>query len=265
MSKRNYINYDYNYRESLMNQIKVNKRADLPQNILKLLNNNINYYNTNLKDNLYYSIERNAKTQKNKIPLSLNKKNMKKVTEEKAKNSIKNTLKKTINTYSNENRTKDGNIFEELQNNKYLRPMLCTSNINNKLLKCQIEEPIQNICTLSLKKYINHNIEIPFAKIKSPEKNNNNEISDENTINYYNLDNKSSNNTVLKKTNNFFSPNNEILYLGDKNTNNSFVDKDNSFKIIKYLSRYSINNMKKYSASLECKTKKIFIVKKEKK
>ena len=270
MNKRNNVdyiydyNYDYNYRESLMNQIKVNKRTDKSPNTLKYYNYHNDNNNINSKDNLYYSIEKKTKIQKNKIPLSLNKKNMNKVSKEKTKKIVKNNnnidkFKKTINTYSNENRIKDGNIIEELQNNKYLRPMLCASNINKKLLKCRIEEPIKNIYTLSLKKYINNNIELPFEKIKSPEKiNNNDDICDAKTINYYNLNNKTSNRNILK-SNNYFSPNKEIVSIGEKKNNNSFMDKDNSFSLSNYLSKYSINNMKKYSASqLRMQKKKDF-------
>ena len=113
MSKRNYNNY--NYRESLMSQIKVNKRKE-NQNIFKfynILNNNIN-----MKDNSYYSIDRKTKMQKCKIPLSLNKKNVKKLPNEKSKNIMahvnRDTIKKTISTYSNDIRVKEGNIIEDL-------------------------------------------------------------------------------------------------------------------------------------------------------
>ena len=175
MNKNDYkINdYNYNYQQYLNNQIKVNKRSDIVNYSSKYNNYHKMNNNSNDKDNLYYTIIKKSKTQKNKIPLSLNKKNIKKVSEEKIKNSLKysnrDNFKKTINTISKENRIKEGNIIEDLQNNKYLRPMLCTTNINNKLLKCQIEAPIKNIFTLSMK---NYNVELPFETNKSPPKNN---------------------------------------------------------------------------------------------
>ena len=89
MSKRNYIEYDYNYPESLMNQIKVNKKAEIKPNTLNYFNLHKNNNNINANNNYYYNIEKKTKTQKNKIPLSLNKKNMKKVSEEKKKNNVK--------------------------------------------------------------------------------------------------------------------------------------------------------------------------------
>ena len=117
MSKRNYENYDYNYnyQQSLINQIKVNKKKEIPINNSKYYNyKKVNNNGINFKDNLYYTIEKNTKTHKSKIPLSLNKKNIKKVSEEKSNNTNKysnrDTYKKTINTFSNENRIKEGNI-----------------------------------------------------------------------------------------------------------------------------------------------------------
>ena len=175
MSKRDYkiYDYNYNYQESLNSQIKVNKRSDIANPSSKYNNYHKMSNNSNNKDSLYYNIDKKTKIQKNKIPLSLNKKSIKKVPEDNIKNSLKynnhDTFKKTINTYSNENRVKEGNIIEDLQNNKYLRPMLCATNINNKLIKCQIESPIKNIFTLTLK---NYNIGLPFELYKSPQKNN---------------------------------------------------------------------------------------------
>ena len=239
MSKRNYNNY--NYRESLMSQIKVNKRKE-NQNIFKfynILNNNIN-----MKDNSYYSIDRKTKMQKCKIPLSLNKKNVKKLPNEKSKNIMahvnRDTIKKTISTYSNDIRVKEGNIIEDLQNNKYLRPMLCASNISNKLMKCKIEEPIKNICTLSLNKYIQNNIELPFEKKSSPKKNEN-DISSENKINFYNLNNIK----TREQFNNIFSPKNEEFYSEENKNNNSFAGNGQN-QLNNYMLRYSSINLKKY-------------------
>ena len=161
MSNRNYNDFDYNYRETLMNRIKVNKRANENNKSLKYYNFNNFNRNFNTKDNLYYSIEKRPKNQRNKIPVAFKQNSLKKITKEQvntiSKYSNRNTYKKTINTYSG-NRIKDSNIFEELQNNKYLRPMLGNSNIDTKLLKCKIEEQIKNIGTLSLKNYFANNI-----------------------------------------------------------------------------------------------------------
>ena len=242
MSKANYN--DYNYRESLINRIKVNKR----------INNSNNIKNISAKDNLYYSLEKNAKMQKYKIPSLLTKINRKKLNEivEENSNNIakyanRDIFKKTINTYSNDTRSKEGNIFEELQNNKYLRPMLGTTNINTKLLKCQIEHPIKNINTLSLKKYFANNIELPFEKYKSPQKYNYNkdEMSADDKTNFYNLNNRTAIEKFNINVNNGFSPNNDMLYSGENNSN-SLAYSGDSFLLNNYLVKYSSNNIKKY-------------------
>jgi len=243
MSKIKYN--DYNFGESLMNRIKVNKRPNI--------NNNIK--NISSKDSLYYSMEKKAKMQKNKIPSLLTKNNRKKLNEiikENNNNIVKyvnrDTFKKTINTYSNEARSKEGNIFEELQNNKYLRPMLGTTNINTKLLKCQIENPIKNIDTLSLKKYFANNIEFPFQKYQSPQKYNynNDEISADDKTNLYNLNNRTAIERFNINLNNGYSPTNDMLYVGENNSN-SLAYSGDSYLLNNYLVKYSSNNIKKYA------------------
>ena len=244
MSKINYN--DYNYGESLMNRIKVNKR----------LNNNNNIKNINTKDSFYYSTEKKTKMQKNKNPSLLIKNNRKKLNEiiEGNSNSMvkyvnRDNYKKTISTYSNETRSKEGNIFEELQNNKYLRPMLGTTNINTKLLKCQIENPIKNISTLSLKKYFANNIEFPFQKYQSPQKynyNNNDEISAEDKTYLYNLNNRTAIERFNINLNNGFSPSNDMLYVGENNSN-SLAYSGDSYLLNNYLVKYSSNNIRKYA------------------
>ena len=137
MSNRYHIYYDYNYQDTSMNRIKVNKRSEIPRNTLKLKNYQKISDKIKGKDNFYYSIEKKSKTQKNKIPTSLNKKNIKKPLEINTYIAMgysnRDTYKKTISIYNNVNKDNEFNLFEELQKNKYLRPMLGSSNIDNKL------------------------------------------------------------------------------------------------------------------------------------
>ena len=100
--------------------------------------------------------------------------------------SNRDTYKKTISIYNDVNKDNEFNLFEELQKNKYLRPMLGSSNIDNKLFKCQIEK---NISISSLKKYFSNNLEFSIDKYKSPQKRNN-DISSVNKSNEYNLNNR---------------------------------------------------------------------------
>ena len=205
MRKRNIYNiYDCNYNyddiygNSLMNKITVNKKSNISSKTLRLMSGyRINSKNKIYKDNLCYG----------------NKSKRKKLSEEKSNNKKiiyynREPYKKTINTYSNDNRMKERNIFEELQNNKYLRPMLGTSNINKKLLKCKIEEPIKNIYTLSLRNYF-ANIDLPFQKSQSPQKQNINNIYNEENIYQYKFNNRTSMDRFNININNDYFPYNE--------------------------------------------------------
>ena len=193
-------------------------------------------------------MEKNCKIQK----LSFNRNNISVLEKEKSKNSMKSmksskqdTFKKTINLYSSENHKKEGNIIEDLQNNKYLRPMLDTSNINIKLLKCQIEEPIKNISNFSLKKYINKygifsnyshspNKEKNEDKINSISSMKNRSAMDKSGVEF-NLNNRSSNN-------------NKISLLSENSNSNSFIKKKDPYQINKYMLNQSPTNLKKYSS-----------------
>ena len=237
-----YYDYDDNSdRNSFLNKITVNKKPNIISKTLKLISNR----RANIKNNKY----KNIFYYENKI-------NRKKLSEEKSDKKInynREPYKKTINTYSNDYRMKERNIFEELQNNKYLRPILGTTNINKKLLKCQIEEPIKNMCTLTLRNYF-ANIELPFQKSQSPQKPNINDIYDEDNIYSYSLNNRTVVDRFNININNEYSPFNEnlenITYQG-KNNSNSFVYREeyNNKNYNNYLLRYSENNIKKYTSN----------------
>ena len=128
--------------------------------------------------------------------------------------------------------------------------MLGNSNIDTKLLKCKIEEPIKNIGTLSLKNYFANNIEFPFQKFQSPQKhnyNNNNDLSVEEKLNLYKLNNKTAMERFNINISNGFSPSKEIIFVGDNNSN-SFAYSGDSYVLNNYLLKYSTNNIKKFSA-----------------
>ena len=244
MLKKIYNDFDDNYRESLINRIKVNKKGEPTYtDILKYYN--LSYINNKAdisKDILYY--EKKSKIHK----LSLNRNNISILGKEKTKNTMKlskhDTFKKTINIYSSENQKKQGNIIEDLQNNKYLRPMLDTSNINIKLLKCQIEEPIKNISNFSLKEYINKYGF--FSQLsKSPNIENN-----EDKINISKINNRSALEIIDTdfNLNDRSSINNKISLLSENNKSNSFIKKKAPQKNNKYILNESPTNLKKYSS-----------------
>ena len=194
MYKNNYNDLDYNNHVLLDNKIKVNKKGYIKNSDILQYSNfqNLNP-KINFKDGLYYSLEKKYKKSNNKNNLSFNINNISIVSNDNAKNVIKlskpDAYKKTININSNQNQKKEGNIIEELQNNKYLRPMLGTNNIDIKLLKCQIDEPIKNINNFSLQKYINkHKISMKNTQLSQKDKN---RLQSEDKINTYDLNNKS--------------------------------------------------------------------------
>ena len=255
MRKRNYneckYNYGKSYQNSLLNRITVNKNSNINSKTLRSTNYRRIKTNSNKdKDNLYY--EKKLKLFKNKNLTFVNRNKRNKLSEEKINdNKIKyynkEPFKKTINTYSNENRYKDRNIFEELQNNKYLKPMLVTTNIDKKLLKCKIEEPIKNMCSLSLRNYFS-NVEFPVKNIQSPKKDLN-EAYDEDNINLYNLNNRTVMDRFNININCEFSPANDNTINSKKNNSSSFVFRGESNNLNNNLLRYAINNVKNYPLS----------------
>jgi len=238
-------NNDNNSQNLLMNKITVNKKP----NVLNKTLRQYNYRRPGEQRNDLSYYKKGSKSLKYKNPSLFNKNKRSKFSEEKINvNKMKyynrELYKKTINTYSNDNKYKDRNILEELQSNKYLRPMLVTNNINTKLLKCKIEEPMKNICTLSLRNYFS-NSELPFQKSQSPHKLTN-ELYDEDNVNSSNINNR----TVMDRFNiynNDFSPANEVKFCGEKKNSTSFIYGDDTYNFDNYLLRYTVNNIKKYS------------------
>ena len=254
--------YSYN-NNSYINRIEVNKKSNISnKNVTMLKSNKINNKKNNIyKDNLYYENKNKNKNKRNKF-------SEEKATSTNTYYNNREPYKKTINTYSNENKIKDRNIFEELQNNKYLRPMLGTNNINTKLLKCKIEEPIKNISTLSLRNYFS-NMELPFKKNKSPQKRNINYMYDEDNIYSINLNNRTVMDRFNININNDYSPikdNLENITYQPNNNSNSFIYKGNSVNYNNDLLRYSANNINKfYSNQLgKLKNEKYFYYEKKK-
>ena len=260
MRKRNiYKVYDYDdsysYHNTDKNRITVNKKSNInTKNLTMFYSNKINNKKNNIyKDNLFYD----NKNRRNKL-------SQEKVNDN--KNIYYNNrepYKKTINTYSNDN--KERNIFEELQNNKYLRPMLGTNNINKKLLKCKIEEPIKNISTLSLRNYFS-NMELPFQKNKSPQKRNMN-FYDEDNIYSINLNDRTVIDRFNININNEYSPiheNIENISYETKNLSNSFIYKGGSGNYNNNLLRYSTNKKIALNQLGRMKNEKYFFYEKEK-
>ena len=168
-----------------------------------------------------------------------------------------------INCLDEQNQ-KDGNIFEDLINNKYLKPILDSQDIDEKLLNCNLKEPIKNTFNVSLNDFFNRknkcldNIRTPKMKmskdnrhrlfIKTNNFNNNNYINNDIIIhNNRTLENNNSNNYYndIQMTNNYYN-NNEIHLLNFPLYNNNFVHFSSEEKKLKELP-YNNNPLIYYS------------------
>ena len=136
-----------------------------------------------------------------------------------------------INIYDEQNH-KDGNILEDLINNKYLKPILECQDIDEKLFNCNLKEPVKNSFNVSLNDFFNRKTKY-FLNFKTPKleiskiprglsinthnfSNNNN--SNQNRDNYYN--NNANNDVIIQNHNNrTFESNNN-----NNHTNNYYND-----------------------------------------
>ena len=130
-------------RSKSLNRIKVNKKL-----IKKKSGNNINKYNSLLEvnnNNNYINklfVRRNSFTTKIKFPkINLGFDNIN-------GNFINKQYSQRTYSYNNlseEISYKKGNIIYDMQNNKYLKPVLNSKEIYKKLLKCKMEFPYTNL------------------------------------------------------------------------------------------------------------------------
>ena len=247
----------YNNNKAFLYQIKVNKKSTdmdymgdfgnyefMREDIIPY-NQHYTYYQ-NLKPNNFtktktfdYDVNQNMKI----YPRYLDETDFpKKITNYNIKHS------KNINTPNNDNRRLyEGNILDELQNNKYLRPMLEASNINKKLLKCQIEEPnnyLSNIKKSFLNIYRSPQKEYRSSTNRFTYGFKNNTICNENfnDLNIDNVNNSTSPNELVMNEINNFEPfdfqnnyqyyqnnnNNTILrnFMNESYRNNNYFDSD---------------------------------------
>ena len=146
-----------------------------------------------------------------------------------------------INCLDDQNQ-KDGNILEDLINNKYLKPILDSQDIDEKLLNCNLKEPIKNTFNVSLNDFFNRkkkyldNVRTPKMKmgkdsghklfIKTNNFNNNDNYINNDIIIHNNrtIENSNANNYYndIQMTNNYYN-NNEINLLNFPLYNNNFV------------------------------------------
>ena len=254
-------------------KIKVNKKGS-NSNIYKtqnyIVNSNVNNYNRgkNYHVNTYIpslqSIKSSKKLSNNNSVLTPYSNNFiintKVIKCKNNSNSEEKIRKKNLNiNIFDEKNHKNGNILEDLINNKYLKPILESQDIDEKLLNCNLKEPIKNSFNVSLNDFFNrkekyfYNFKTPKIEmnkkgrglsIKTHNLNNNNSINNINNVNSdITIHNKTLENNYyndIKMANNYYN-NNEINLLNFQSFNNNILHFSSEGKIIKDNS-YTENN-----------------------
>ena len=225
-------------------RIKVNKKIS-NNNIYNTQNYIINSYNNNSNSAKIYHMNTyipSIKYDKNNSALTPNPNdyiiNTKILKPKTNSNSEEKIRKKNldINIYDKQKK-KDGNILEDLINNKYLQPILESQDIDEKLFNCNLKEPVKNKFNVSLNDFFSRkgkcstNFKTPKLdmskkgkglSIKTQNFNNNNYINKDIIMhNNRTLENNNYYNSI-KMTNNYFN-NNEINLLNVQPYNNNLM------------------------------------------
>ena len=243
-------------------KIKVNKKNTHNISRVKntVLNSYLDFLNISKISNIYPNITqltRSAYSSKNKNIYLNNNSN----SEEKLKRNNLHINCIEDNVLLN----KEGNILDDLINNKYLKPILESTDIDEKLLNCNLKEPVKNNFNVSLNDFFNRRKKYMNFKTPKPELNrirnlsinnsNNNSgflIQNRTLENHYmnqNMNRKINNNYYndIKLTNNFYNNynKNEINILNNNqpyyNNNNIRINNLCSSAVRKKLKKYFSN------------------------
>ena len=227
--------------ERIPYRIKVNKKV-ANNNIYNTQNYIINSYNNNPNSSKIYHMNTyipSLNYEKNNIsliPYSNNyiiKGNI--IKRKNNSNSEEKIRKKNLNiNIYDDKKHKDGNILEDLINNKYLQPILEPQDIDEKLLNCNLKEPVKNKFNVSLNDFFNrkgkYHVDFKTPKIEINRKGKGLSIkthnfTDNNDIIIYNRTLENNHNNYnnyynnIKMTNNYYN-NNEINLLNIQPYNN---------------------------------------------
>ena len=212
-----------------------------------------------------YKIKVNKKGNNNNLYTNINKKIRIKSNSNSVEKLRKNDLHiKCIeeeNVFQNE-----GNILDDLINNKYLKPILESQNIDEKLYNCNLKEPVKNNFNVSLNDFFNRRKKY-FINFKTPKPSMNNQmrglsiktlnISGNNSYYKNNLSNSGIHNKTLansninnyyndiQMTNNYYNNynNNEINILNPPLYNNNIkINNLCSSSIGRKIKKYFYNN-----------------------
>ena len=148
---------------------------------------------------------------------------------------------------------KEGNILDDLINNRYLKPILESQDIDEKLLNCNLKEPVRNNFNVSLNDFFNRRKKY-YMNFKTPKTEMNQSrgllINTHNISNDYYFKNDISSSAIHNKTmeNHFFNQNNNNInnYYNDIQMTNNYYNNYNNNEInILNPPYYNINNNKK--------------------
>ena len=260
--------------ERIPYKIKVNKKSS-NNSIYKAQNYIINPYNNNTNStNIYHLNTYIPSFQPLKSSKNYNKNNSfltpfsntyllnSKIKPKTNSNSEEKIRKKNLNiNIYDEQRQKEGNILEDLINNKYLKPILECQDIDEKLYHCNLKEPLKNSFNVSLNDFFNRKSKY-FESFRTPKiemskkmkglsiktqnfnNSNNNFINNDiivpnnRTVENYNNCNNYYND--IKMTDNYYN-NNEINFLNVRSYNNNIIHFSSEGKKLKDFS-YSDNS-----------------------
>ena len=159
-----------------------------------------------------YQIKVNKKGYNNIPSMNLNKKVVKRKNNSNSEGKMRKNklhikcIEENVNTFH-----KEGNILDDLINNKYLKPILESQDIDEKLLNCNLKEPLKNSFNVSLNDFFNRRQKY-YINYKTPKLDKNQirglSIKTHNISNNYDYYNK--NNIYISKVYNKTMENNNI-------------------------------------------------------
>ena len=170
-----------------------------------------------------YKIKVNKKGSNKNICININKKIRKKNNSNSVEKIRKNDLH--IKCLEENIIQNEGNILDDLINNKYLKPILESQNIDEKLYNCNLKEPVKNNFNVSLNDFFNRRKKY-FINFKTPKPSMNNQmrglsiktlnISGNNSYHKNNISNSGIHNNTLANSN--------IEYYQNRNNINNYYN-----------------------------------------
>ena len=181
-----------------------------------------------------YQIKVNKKGYNNIPSMNLNKKVVKRKNNSNSEGKMRKNklhikcIEENVNTFH-----KEGNILDDLINNKYLKPILESQDIDEKLLNCNLKEPLKNSFNVSLNDFFNRRQKY-YINYKTPKLDKNQirglSIKTHNISNNYDYYNK--NNIYISKVYNKTMENNNINnYYNDIQMTNNYYNNYNNNEI----------------------------------